>query len=103
MLGEGVSLEIDGRKTHRSYLGALFSVIITVLALSYAIDRFDVMWQYGDTVHQQKKSQNEYTKDNPLSYKETTLDFAVGLQTEGNYDAHFIETHGFVEYKFITR
>ena len=49
--GEGISFEIEGESTHRTCLGALCSIAIIIVTLSYAASRFDVMLNYGDSVH----------------------------------------------------
>ena len=49
LFGEGVSLEVDGQATHKTWVGALFSLVIIVVTISYAVTRFEVMRKYGDT------------------------------------------------------
>ena len=52
IFGEPISFEIDGRSSSRSYLGALLSLVTTVITFSYAVSRFIKMREFGDTVHQ---------------------------------------------------
>ena len=49
--GEGISFEIDGKSTYRSYLGTFLSLSVIVITISYAFSRYRILMDYGDTVH----------------------------------------------------
>ena len=49
--GQSIGFEIAGRGSLNSYLGALLSIMITILTLFYAIGRFETLKNYGDTAY----------------------------------------------------
>ena len=48
--GESVGFSIEGKSSYGSFSGALCSLAIVVLTVSYAAQRMQVMVAYGDTV-----------------------------------------------------
>ena len=71
------------------------------MTLSYAAKRFDVMTNFGDTFHQITQQPVDFTKDSPLLWSDTGMVFNFALKTAGNYDTHFIDTHGYIEYNLV--
>ena len=49
--GQTVGFEVGGQGSLNSYVGVLFSLLISALSLFYAIGRFETMLDYGDTVY----------------------------------------------------
>ena len=57
------------------------------------------MQNYGDSVNEDTNADKLVTKDSPFTQEMTGVDFAVGLQTLNNYDPHYVDTYGYVEYE----
>ena len=51
MFGEAIGFEFKGSSSYRTLPGAFVSIIIIVLTLSYAIDKFSTMVMYEETRH----------------------------------------------------
>ena len=49
--GESVHFEIQGSDSHKSILGALISIIIFIFCIGFAINKFMIMIQFGDTTY----------------------------------------------------
>ncbi len=80
----------------RSYFGAFFSIAIVILTLSYAVDRYEVMVSYGNSVYESTEKDNVIAFGNELTYEITGFDIAVGLKTNEWSPIH-INTTGYVE------
>ena len=53
MFSSGINFNVDGKeRANQSYLGTAMTVILVVLTCTYAFRRYNVMVEYGDTVHQ---------------------------------------------------
>ena len=61
IFGESIGFTADGRSTYGSFLGAICSLAIVIITLSYAAQRLEVMFAYGDTVFQVTEEAIEYT------------------------------------------
>ena len=51
--GQTVGFEINGGASLTSCTGAVVSMMIIVIVLFFAVNRFQVMYEFGDTTHQQ--------------------------------------------------
>ena len=49
--GQSTGLEIDGSSTFNSIGGALITLVIFAITISYSVRQFMVMLEYGDTHH----------------------------------------------------
>ena len=67
MFGEQVQFKVNGKDTHRTYIGALISFFVIVITFIYALQRYDVMLERGDTVYTQNEEPFIVTKDTPLT------------------------------------
>ena len=41
---------------------------------------------------------NDYSKDSPLAFADTSLVFNFAIKTAGIYNTHFVDTHGYIQY-----
>ena len=51
MFGSGVTFNIDGEETVKSYIGSFFSFVIICVTLVYAFTKWQVMVNFEDTNH----------------------------------------------------
>ena len=80
MFGKSVGFRIEGKETHGSYIGAILTILVIFVTLSYAFRRFDILSSYGDTTHQVSQEANEYSKDSPLAFADTSLVFNFAIK-----------------------
>ena len=57
------------------------TLIVVFISLTYFTARFTIMKEYGDTVHIETNEMLVYTQDEPLTQKESNLNFNIGLYT----------------------
>ena len=90
--GQRIGFKIAGRGSLNSYLGALLSILITILTLFYAISRFSTLKNYGDSTHQYVKETNVFT-DEIFEQSQTNFNIAFGIQNMnamfGNYQVDY--------------
>ena len=51
-LGEGVSLQVDGKRHYKTAVGAMLTLLIYIFVIPYAVIKYMQMMEYGDTTHQ---------------------------------------------------
>ena len=61
--GQSIGFEIAGSGSLNSYLGALLSIMISMLTLFYALSRHETWSTYGDTIHSTVLQQNVFTDE----------------------------------------
>ena len=91
LFGKGVSFEIEGRSTKATYLGALISLTIIIITISYAARRFEIMKEYNDTTYQETTTLSNYTPEQPLTYEQTGFDFAISIKDVDSPTPYFID------------
>ena len=101
LFGETVEFQIDGKASYGSLMGAVLSILVLVVTLSYAFKRFNVMTTFGDTFHQITQQPVDFSKDDPLIWADTGMVFNFALKTAADYNTHFVDTHGYIEYNLI--
>ena len=98
MFAKSIGFHIEGKETHGSYFGAVLTILVLFVTLSYAFRLLDILSSYGDTTHGLSQSANDYSKDSPLAFADTSLVFNFAIKTAGNYNFHNVDTHGYIEY-----
>ena len=76
--GQSIGFEVAGRGTLNSFLGALLSLLIVVITLFYATDRFETMIDFGDTTYQSVKAEGVHG-DTIFEQQETNFNIAFEL------------------------
>ena len=61
IFGSSVSFNVKGNSTHRTYMGAVLSLIMIGITLTYAFKQLSVMTSYGDTAHQSTLEEQQLT------------------------------------------
>ena len=80
IFGEGVGFNIgDGQSTHTTYFGSLLTLAIIVITFTYALKRYNVMIEYGDTVVQTITEVNEVTRESLLEQDESKFNLMFNL------------------------
>ena len=51
MFGQKVQFKVNGKETHRTYIGATLSFFVIVTTFVYALQRYNVMVERGDTIY----------------------------------------------------
>ena len=77
--GSGVTFNIDGEETVKSYIGAFFSVALICLTLVYAFTKWQVMLNFEDTNHQETIDYLDDIKNEVYRNEDTKFNFAFGL------------------------
>ena len=100
--GESVGFSVlDGESSHKSWLGALVSLAVTVITVAFAVRQYRTMYNYGNTTHQSIVSNEAlYTKDNPLTYADSGFDVAFNLVYVDYADGRkmkVVDTAGYIE------
>ena len=54
LFGTGIGFNIEGEGTHQTFVGAFFSLITFFFSIIYGVQRFTTMYDYGDTVFQNR-------------------------------------------------
>ena len=98
MFGKSVGFRIEGKETHGSYIGAILTILVIFVTLSYSFRRIEILTSYGDTSHQVSQAANDYSKDSPLDFADTSLVFNFAIKIAGKYDTHYVDTHGYIQY-----
>ncbi len=95
--GQSIGFEIAGRGSLNSYLGALLSIVITVLTLFYAISRFETLHNFGDTSYQYVYETNVFT-DEIFEQSETNFNMAFAIQKiNGMFGDYKVDYSGYLE------
>ena len=71
------------------------------MTLAYGFKRFEIMKNFGETFHQITQEPVGFNKDSPLMFSETGMVFNFALKIAGDYDTHFVDTHGYIEYNLV--
>ncbi len=58
LFSQGIGFDIEGRAGLSSYLGAVLSIVITLVTIFYGWSRFETLQEKGDTVYQSVLEQN---------------------------------------------
>ena len=96
IFASGINFNVDGKeKANQSYLGTAMTVILMVLTCTYAFRRYNVMVEYGDTVHQTTIQPHLTTKDDIL--EDTTFKIGLALSSY-NFRTDQVELDDFSEY-----
>ena len=85
LFGGGVGFTIGGSSTHKSCFGAVLTLAIIVVTLSYAVNRAQTMAEFGDTVHQTTEEASNISMVNPMRLAETGMMFGVTLIDKSTY------------------
>ena len=52
IFAEGLYLRVGrDQQTYKTFLGSLLTVIVTIITATYGLRRYNVMSEFGDTVH----------------------------------------------------
>ena len=73
--------------------------MIIIVTLSYAYKQFFVMQQYEDTSHV-SILQPQQNAEKVFGHSETNFNVAIGLQRDGEWSAHSVDSWGYLEPKF---
>ena len=100
MFGQTPSLKVDGKDGFRSILGALATIAVWVVTVSYAARQFNAMQLYEETTHiQVTESLANAQKVFQQSY--TNMDIALGLARNDSWDVSEVDTTGYVDIVFL--
>ena len=78
--GHEVKLNVEGKTTSQTYLGAMASILSIVVLLFYFNLRFDVLMNYKDTTYHSTTKPNPDV-NNELNMADANFNFAFGLQS----------------------
>ena len=79
---ERPTLTVDGHDSYKTICGGLLSLITFVLVTIYAIHRYDVMYNFGDTNHTSSSVSGELAN---LEYSNSEIGFNVAFGLSTNY------------------
>ena len=97
IFGQTVGFEFAGRSSLNSYLGALLSLCITIVTLFYAVGRFKIMLDFGDTTYQQV-TEKDVMIGETFKQEDTEFNVAFEVTTLYNYSPNIkIDHFGFIE------
>ena len=94
IFGERVSFNIDGAESHKSFFGAFVTIIISLIVLSYGLDKFILMTEYRDTIHQETTDIWSIDKEKVFLQSETKMNVAFTI-----YDVQLDGTGGALSYE----
>jgi len=80
MFGKSIGFRIEGKETHGSYIGAILTILVSFVTLSYSFRRIDILTSYGDTSHQVSQAVNDFSKEDPLAFADTSLVFNFAIK-----------------------
>ena len=78
--GETVEFQIHGQNKYSSICGIMLSLGILVTVLAYGINKYSVMINHDDTIHQKTVSQNEISSSQSFTYADTEFNIALGVK-----------------------
>ena len=67
IFGEQVKFKIDGKESHRTYIGAFMSFLVIAITFTYGLERFNVLIDRGDTLFISTEEPFYFSKEAPLS------------------------------------
>ena len=79
IFGERVNFNIDGSDSHKSFFGAFVTMIIALIVLSYGLDKFILMTEYRDTIHQETTDTGAIDIEKVFPQSETKVNVAFSV------------------------
>ena len=79
IFGEKVNFNIDGADSHKSFFGAFVTIIITLIVLSYGLDKFILMTEYRDTIHQETTDTGAIDSEKVFPQSDTQVNVAFSV------------------------
>ena len=79
IFGEQVNFNIDGENSHKSFFGSFVTIIIALIVVSYGLDKFILMTEYRDTIHQETTDIGSIDHERVFLQSETKLNIAFSI------------------------
>ena len=74
--GTPIQLKVNGQDAHKSYFGALMSLVVFSITMIYASKRYDIMTSHRDTKHQSTHAPHIISNEDPLTMADAQFNFA---------------------------
>lgn len=87
---------MNGQSAHKSYVGALLSILTLVIVTSYSIQRFIMLHEKIGTKHV-STTDSDVNRETVFSQGQTGINFAVGLYRKDSWNPVHIDTFGYLE------
>ena len=97
--GQSPGFMINGASRKGTYLGALLSLVVLILTLSYGIRQAEVMINLADTAHQTAIEDLIFLKDDPFRLGDSRIFMGWNLKEANKLAVHTVDTHGYVEFQ----
>ena len=98
LFGHKVELNVDGKQSQKTSLGAFVSIILILTTLVYVHKRFYVMMNYQDTIYA-KLTELRANQTEIYHQNETKFNVAFTIAGKTDWQPHEVDMEGYLEWK----